>query len=179
MINKIKSMDKKKMVLSLIAFVLVLIIVVLCCISKKESTDRQIVYVGTDNIEVTDKEMEEYRNRITDDMSIKKAVLILFEDEASCNDFILNHGADAHPEDAGEGIVPLMENGYYNITGNQVLEEVFDKLENGDYSKQPILYSNMFCYLKRLEEYSIKNDDNALKKMIQNDKYQQMRKEGE
>lgn len=179
MINKIKSMNRKKLVLSIAVIILVAVIVVLCCVSKKENPESQIVYVGTDSIEVTAEEMEEYRNRITDDMSIKKAVLILFEDEASCSDFILNHGADAHPEDVGEGIVPLMENGYYNITGNQVLEEVFDKLENGDYSKQPILYSNMFCYLKRLEDYSIKNDDNALKKLIQNDKYQQMRKEGE
>lgn len=179
MVNKLKTVNKKKLALSVISLLVVLTIVILCCITKKKTSDGEIIYDGPASIEVSSKELEEYRGRITDDMSIKKAVLILFEDEASCSDFILNHGADAHPEDAGEGIVPLMENGYYNITGNQVLEEVFDKLENGDYSKQPILYSNMFCYLKRLEEYSIKNDDNALKKMIQNDKYQQMRKEGE
>ena len=106
------------------------------------------------------------------DMDIKKSVFILFESAEECRNFIETHGADEHPEQAGLGIVPLMENGYYNIVGKEGLEEVFNTLADGEYSKEPVLYSNMFCYLKRIGIDSPTADKGKLIDMIRNDKMQ-------
>lgn len=123
-------------------------------------------------VEVTEEEMSQYREMIGDSMDIKKAVLILFNDEAECKAFIEEHGNDKEPHMAGKGTVPLMENGYYNIVGKPVIEEAFDKLKDGEYSKEPVLYSGMYCYLKRIGIESLIDDDKNLKEFIINEKLQ-------
>lgn len=131
------------------------------------------------DIEVTEDEMKEYRKRIGTDMDIKKSYLVLFEDEDSCINFIETHGADDDPTSAGIGVVPMMEKGYYNIVGKRSLEETFDLLSDGEYSEVPIIYSGMYCYIKRIGIDSPLKDDETLKKLIQSEKYQKLRKAGE
>lgn len=123
-------------------------------------------------IEVTEEEMAQYRDMIGDSMDIKKAVFILFEDEEGCKTFIAEHGSDKEPHLAGKGTVPLMENGYYNIVGKPVVEEIFDTLKDGEYTKEPFVYSGMYCYLKRIGIESPLNDDEKLIELILNDKKQ-------
>ena len=117
-------------------------------------------------IEVTEKEISEFREMIGDSMDIKKAIFILFEDEAECKAFISEHGNDKEPEKAGKGTIPLMENGYYNIVGKPIVEETFDKLKDGEYTKEPFEYSGMYCYLKRIGIESPLDDDNKVKELI-------------
>lgn len=121
-------------------------------------------------IEVTEEEMSQYREMIGDSMDVKKAVFILFADEAECKAFIEEHGADKEPQMAGKGTIPLMENGYYNIVGKPVVEEAFDNLKDGEYTKEPVVYSGMYCYLKRIGIESPLDDDNKVKELILNDK---------
>lgn len=121
-------------------------------------------------VEVTEEDIAQYREMIGDSMDIKKAIFILFEDEAECKNFISEHGVDKEPHMVGKGIVPLMENGYYNIVGKPIVEEAFDKLKDGEYTKEPIVYSGMYCYLKRIGIESPLEDDNKVKEMILNDK---------
>lgn len=148
------------------------------CIIDKSNNAGDITEADYSGIQVTDEEMQQYRDKIGSDMDIKNAVLILFETEEECRNFINTHGADENPLAAGAGIVPLMdEDGYYNIVGKERLENVFDSLSDGEYSKEPIAYSNLFCYLKRIGIDSPTKNNDELKKIIQNDKYQQNKRE--
>ena len=63
-----------------------------------------------------------------------------------------------------------MPDGYYNIVGKPKLEEVFDSLGDGEYTKEPVEYSGMFCYLKRIGIHSVIQDDEEIKKMIIEDR---------
>lgn len=121
-------------------------------------------------IEVTEEDIAQYREMIGDSMDVKKAVFILFENEEECKAFIEEHGNDKEPQMAGKGTVPLMENGYYNIVGKPVVEEAFDNLKDGEYLKEPLVYSGMFCYLKRIGIESPLDDDNNVKELILSDK---------
>ena len=123
-------------------------------------------------IEVTEEEMSQYRKMIGDSMDIKKAVFILFENEEECKSFIAEHGGDKEPQMAGKGTIPLMENGYYNIVGKPAIEEAFDKLKDGDYSKEPVVYSGLYCYLKRIGIESPIDDDEKLREIIIKEKTQ-------
>lgn len=123
-------------------------------------------------VEVTEEELAQYREMIGDSMDVKKAVFILFEDEAECKAFIEEHGADKEPQMAGKGTIPLMENGYYNIVGKPVVEEAFDNLKDGEYLKEPLVYSGMYCYLKRIGTESPIEDDEKLKELIIKEKTQ-------
>ena len=118
------------------------------------------------NVEVTEDDIAQYREMIGDSMDIKKAIFILFEDEAECKSFISEHGSDKEPEKAGKGTIPLMENGYYNIVGKPIVEETFDKLKDGEYTKEPFEYSGMYCYLKRIGIESPLDDENKVKELI-------------
>lgn len=158
---------------------MVVALVVTICLVCNRSQEGELVLESIKDIEITEADMEEYRERIGRDMDIKKSYLILFEDEESCRSFIESHGADQNPTAAGIGIIPMMENGYYNIVGKQTLEDAFDLLADGEYSKEPVAYSNMYCYLKRIGIDSPINDDEALKELIQNERYQEMKKAGD
>lgn len=178
--NKIKNLSNKQQIITVVMLILAISFIVTICwvynrpVSKQLSSDEKIK-----DIKVTAEEMQEYRERIGTDMDIKKAYLILFDSEESCREFIEEHGADEDPTAEGIGIIPLMENGYYNIVGKKSLEDAFELLDDGDYSKEPIIYSNMYCYLKRIGVESLLNDDKLLKEFIQNEKYQELRKAGD
>lgn len=179
MINKIKSLSRKQWIIIAGALLLVVALVVTICLVCNRPQEGELVLESIKDIEITEADMEEYRERIGRDMDIKKSYLILFEDEESCRSFIESHGADQNPTAAGIGIIPMMENGYYNIVGKQTLEDAFDLLADGEYSKEPVVYSNMYCYLKRIGIDSPINDDEALKELIQNERYQEMKKAGD
>ena len=179
MINKMKTLSKKWWLIiagGLLLTVALIITIIFVC---NNHSDGKLNLESIKDIEITAKDMSEYRERIGEDMDIKKSYLILFEDEESCRSFIENHGADEDPTDSGIGIIPMMENGYYNIVGKQSLEDAFDLLADGEYSKEPIVYSNMYCYLKRIGIYSPVSDDEALKELIKNERYQEMKKAGD
>ena len=179
MINKAKSLNKKDWCIIAGVFTLIIILATAVCLVLSRNTDKNPVLESIKNVEVTEAEMQEYRERIGTDMDIKKAYLILFEDEESCRSFIEAHGMEEDPTAAGQGIIPLMENGYYNIVGKQSLEDVFDTLKDGEYSSEPVLYSGLYCYLKRIGVDSPLRDDKMLKELIQHEKYQEMRKADE
>lgn len=155
-------MKKTKAVLLIVLAVTAAVCVTACTRGDKKE----------EKIEVTEDEMSQYRDMIGDSMDIKKAVFILFEDEDECKAFIEEHGKDKEPQMAGKGIIPLMEDGYYNIVGKPVVEEAFDNLKDGEYLKEPLVYSDMYCYLKRIGVESPLNDDEKLKELIINDKRQ-------
>lgn len=179
MINKIKSLSKKQWLMIVGALLLVVALVVTICLICNSPEEGEIKLESIKDIEITVDDMREYRERIGRDMDIKKSYLILFEDEVSCRSFIESHGEDQNPTAVGIGIIPMMENGYYNIVGKQTLEDAFDLLADGEYSKEPIIYSNMFCYLKRIGIDSPVNDDEALKELIRNERYQEIKKVGD
>ena len=175
MTSKIKLLDKKKLVFSFVGLLAITAIIVTVWIVNKNDNG-ELLYNDPSQIAVSNAEMEEYRSRIGSDMDVKKAILILFENEETCREFIKTHGADESPEMVGEGIIPLMEDGYYNIVGKQSIEEAFDALRDGEYSSEPIIYSGLYCYLKRIGVESPVKDDKMLKELIQYEKYQEMRK---
>lgn len=117
-----------------------------------------------ENTEVTQEEIKEYRNLISDSMDIKMSVFILFETREEAENFIKNHGSDEHPENCGMGAVAYMPDGYYNLVGKTILEDTFDTMSDGEYSKEVIEYDGMFCYLKRLGIKKL--SDEEIKDMI-------------
>lgn len=179
MINKMKTLSKKWWLIIVGGLLLTVALIVTIIFICNNHSDGKLNLESIKDIEITAKDMTEYRERIGEDMDIKKSYLILFEDEESCRSFIENHGADEDPTDLGIGIIPMMENGYYNIVGKESLEDAFDLLADGEYSKEPIIYSNMYCYLKRIGIYSPVSDDEALKELIKNERYQKMKKAGD
>lgn len=178
MINKIKFLSKKQWLITAVVLVFVALIVVVCSVCN-HPPEGELFLGDIKNVEITEEDMQQYRERIGTDMDIKKAYLILFEDEETCRGFIDSHGADDNPTAAGIGIIPMMENGYYNIVGKQSLEDAFDLLGDGEYSKEPIVYSDMYCYLKRIGIDSPVNDDKTLKELIRNERYQELKKDGD
>ena len=172
--HKLKDLiqkDKKLAVLSIAAFVVVIALTVTTCVLYNNRRSDGMNEADISKIEVSEDEVRLYRERIGSDMDIKKAVFILFNTEDECRSFILEHGADDNPLDAGIGIVPLMQDGYYNIVGKGSLEEIFGSLKDGEYTLEPISYSNLYCYMKRIGVDSPINIDEELKKLIQRDKY--------
>ena len=179
MINKIKSLNNKQWLIIAGVLLLVVALVATICLVCNRPDEGELQLENIKEIGITEADMKQYRERIGSDMDIKKAYLILFEDEQSCRTFIVEHGSDQNPTAAGIGIIPMMEDGYYNIVGKHTIEEAFDSLADGEYSKEPVIYSNMYCYLKRIGIESPVNDDEALKELIQNERYQEMKKAGE
>ena len=122
------------------------------------------------NYEVTESEIQKYKDMIGSSMDVKKSVLIMFESADECKTFIENYGSDENPQDCGNGTIPYMPDGYYNIVGKPKLEEVFDSLGDGEYTKEPVEYSGMYCYLKRIGIQSVIQDDEEIKKIILEDR---------
>lgn len=130
-----------------------------------------------ENVSVTAEDLQEYRQNIGSNMDIKKSILLIFNTYEECQDFISEHGNAENPLSAGIGIAPQMEDGYYNVVGNSVFETIFDSLQDGQYVKEPIEFGGAFCYFKRLENYSVVNNDEDLKEFIKQEK--SMEKGGE
>lgn len=180
--HKLKDLiqnDKKIAVLSIAAFVVVISLTVTVCVLYNNRRSDGMNEADISKIEVSEDEIQLYRERIGSDMDIKKAVFILFNTEDECRSFISEHGADDNPLDAGIGIVPLMQDGYYNIVGKGNLEEIFDSLKDGEYTLEPISYSNLYCYMKRIGVDSPTLDDEKIKDLIRHDKYQEKKKEAD
>lgn len=175
-LTSLKATKIAAIILSIV-FIVSFIILLYCNLNKQK--EGELVYEDPSYIEVTKEEMAQYREMIGDGMDVKKAKVILFETEQECIDFIAAHGDDEHPEKVGEGIVPLMENGYYNIAGKEIMEDVFDSLNDGEYTTEPFSYSNLYCYMKRIGVHSPIDNDEELKALIQNEKMQELKKEGE
>lgn len=108
-------------------------------------------------------EIKEYREMIGTSMDIKKAELVMFNTKEECADFIKKHGGAKAPSQLGMGIIPMMEESetgaYYNVVGNTILEQIYDSLKDGEYTKEPFEMSGMFCYLKRIGNYSPLTDE--------------------
>lgn len=128
----------------------------------------------TQNIEVTKDEIENYRNMLGTSMNQKKAIFILFNTPDECKNFIGQHGSDQNPASLGIGVLPLMQDdesgSYYNVVGNEALEFVFDSLKDGEYTKEPFLFSGMYCYMKRIGISSPIGNEKELIKLIKNEK---------
>jgi len=122
--------------------------------------------------EITESEMQKYKDMIGSSMDVKKSILILFNSYDECMNFITEHGGKDNPHEQGKGAVAYMADGYYNIVGKPKLEEFFDSASDGEYTKEPIEYSGMYCYLKRLSVDSIIENEEELKKLIIQDKEQ-------
>lgn len=129
-------------------------------------------------VEVSQSEIQKYKNMIGNNMDVKKSILILFDTYDECKNFIIEYGTKDNPhEQGGGGAVAYMPDGYYNIVGKSKLEEAFDAMSDGEYTKEPILYSGMYCYLKRLGIDSIIENEEELKKLIIEDKKQSRQSE--
>ena len=122
-----------------------------------------------DNVRyVTEDDLNEYRKSIGNDLDIKKAIVVFFDTKMEADEFIKNHGGDAEPHNAGIGAVPYIENGYYNVVGKPVIEEAFDKLSDGEYTKEAVEYSGIWCYIKRLGVQ--KPTDEQIKDLIEQER---------
>ncbi len=154
----------KILVIAAIAVIFVVLMVVLV------PRNAEVEIEDATSFEVTEEEILNYRELIGDGMEVKKSIFIIFNTEEECKSFIENHGSDAEPEKAGEGIMPMMTDGYYNVVGKSGVEAVFDSLGDGEYTKEPIVYSGKFCYLKRIGIYNPMDDRDKVKEMIISDK---------
>lgn len=137
----------------------------------------------TEHITVTDKEISDYREMIGTTMDTKKAILILFNTTEECQSFINENGNKEKPEILNLGVLPLMEtdnNGqeYYNVVGNDILESDFDKLRDGEYTKTPIEFAGVYCYLKRIGIDSPTKTDEDIKELIKSEKAYEKLNEG-
>lgn len=138
--------------------------------SQEEKIDKL-----TENITVTDKEISDYRDMIGNTMDTKKAVLILFNTADECQSFIDENGSKDKPETLNMGVLPLMETDsdgqkFYNVVGNDMLENVFNELKDGEYTKTPIEFAGVHCYLKRVGIDSPMKSDEQIKELIKSEK---------
>ena len=164
---------KKPIIAILAAVIVIALLFAVMYYSKTEENNLP----EKESISVTAEDLQEYRKNIGNSMDIKKSILLIFNTYEECQDFINEHGDADNPLSAGIGIAPQMEDGYYNVVGNTIFEAVFDSLQDGEYAKEPIDFGGAFCYFKRLENYSVTNDDEDLKEFIKQEK--SMEKGGE
>ena len=160
--NKISK--KEKIGIGIMVGVFVALAVSILTIKLTAGTDKYA------NIEVSESEIQQYKEMIGTSMDVKKSILIMFDSYDECKEFIKEHGSKENPHEQGKGTIPYMPDGFYNIVGKSKLEEFFDAAIDGDYTKEPIEYSSMYCYLKRLGVNSIMDDEEELKKLIIEDK---------
>lgn len=163
---------KKPIIAILAAVIVIALIFTVMYFSKTEENN-----LSEKEISVTAEDLQEYRQNIGNSMDIKKSILLIFNTQEECQNFINEHGNADDPLSAGAGIAPQMEDGYYNVVGNTIFETVFDGLQDGEYAKEPIEFGGAFCYFKRLENYSVTNNDEDLTEFIKQEK--SMEKGGE
>lgn len=164
----------KKAIIAILAAVIVIALLFAVMYFSKPDTKN---LPQKEDISVTAEDLQEYRKNIGNSMDIKKSILLIFNTYEECQNFIGEHGDADNPLSAGIGIAPQMEDGYYNVVGNSIFESVFDNLQDGEYAKEPIDFGGAYCYFKRLENYSVTNNDEDLKEFIKQEK--SMEKGGE
>lgn len=157
---------KKPIIAVLAAVIVIALFFAVMYFSKSEENNPP----EKESISVTAEDLQEYRKNIGSSMDIKKSILLIFNTYEECQNFIGEHGDDDNPLSVGVGIAPQMEDGYYNVVGNSIFESVFDSLKDGEYAKEPIEFGGAFCYFKRLENYSVVNDDKDLTEFIRQEK---------
>lgn len=160
------KLTKKQSVIIMSGLLLIsLTVAAVVAVSKKQN----IV-----DITVTQNEIDEYKKMIGNSMDIKKTVFILFDTQEEARKFIDEHGGDENPEKTGIGSVAHMPDGYYNIVGKEKLESIFDGMADGEYTKEPIEYSGVFCYMKRLGIGKVNDDD--ISEVIRQEKMNKVKK---
>ena len=165
--NLTKLTKKQRLIIAILATEIVIaLLFTVIWFNKLEENN----LTEAESISITDEDLQEYRKNIGNSMDIKKSILLIFNTHEECQDFINEHGNADNPLSAGIGIVPQMEDGYYNVVGNSIFEAAFDNLQDGEYSKEPIEFGGAFCYFKRLENYSVVNNDEDLKEFIKQEK---------
>jgi hypothetical protein len=157
---------KKPIIAILAAVIVIALIFAVMYFNNPEEND----FSEKEIISVTAEDLQEYRNNIGNSMDIKKSILLIFNTQEECQNFINEHGDADNPLSAGVGIAPQMEDGYYNVVGNSVFETIFDSLQDGEYAKETIEFGGAFCYFKRLENYSVTNNDEDLTEFIRQEK---------
>ncbi len=163
-----KDMPKRLKITAFILLAVILAGAVLCVAIFSKDVEKS-PQDNTDII-ITEEDLQQYRKNIGDSMDVKKSILIIFNTQEECQSFIESHGDDTDPLAAGEGITPLMEDGYFNCVGNVVFEPLFDTMLDGAHLKEPVLYGGAYCYFKRLQNYSVVNSDEDLKEFIRKEK---------
>ncbi len=118
----------------------------------KKSAGTDVIGAATE-AELNGVNMGQYIDNFIEVSSIKRAMLIGFKNEADCAAFILEHGTDDDPRAAGLGTV-LKErtvNGesFFNPIGTE-LEEIYNGLNDGEYSPEPIYCYGSYCFFRRI-----------------------------
>lgn len=145
------------------------LIIAAACVTAATAALVTLGIKDKDNVRyVTEDDLSEYKKNIGNDLDIKKAIVIFFDTKMEADEFIRNHGGDDEPQNAGIGAVPYMGDGYYNVVGKPVIEEAFDKLSDGEYTKEAIEYSGIWCYIKRLGVQ--KPTDEEIKDLIEQER---------
>ena len=167
-----KLSTKNSKILGIVAYCIVLAVIILLVIFQVQRVD--VSNFSNTDTNVTDEELAEYRKNIGNSMDVKKSVLIIFNTVEECKTFIEEYGPKEDLLSLGKGIVPQLqgENGeqYYNVVGNTTFEQLFDSMKDGEYLKTPVEFGGAYCYFKRLENYSILNNDKDLKAFIASEK---------
>ena len=150
---------------------------------KMDAAQEEKIDKLTENITVSDKEISDYRDMIGNTMDTKKAVLILFNTAEECQSFIDVNGSKDKPETLNLGVLPLMETDkdgqkYYNVVGNDMLETAFNELKDGEYTKAPVVFAGVYCYLKRIGIDSPMQSDEEIKELIKSEKAHEKLNEG-
>lgn len=171
---KVKKLNVKGLIIIGVCITIALVIAVISLSFQKNKTNvseiQKNAILEADNIEVTSEDLQEYRKNIGDSMDIKKSILLIFNTYEECQSFINNYGDADNPLSVGVGIAPQMDDDYYNVVGNSIFETIFDGLQDGEYKKEPIEFGGAFCYFKRLENYSVTDNDEDLKEFIKQEK---------
>jgi len=175
---KITGKNARIIVVSVCVIALAIIIGI---IALNQKPIGEISKKSNKNIEVTADELQEYKNKLGNDLDVKKAIMIIFNTKEECQAFIKENGSNDNVLTLGRGILPQMQeqNGekFYNVVGNGVFEPIFDTLQDGEHLKEPIEFGGMYCYFKKLKAYKITENDEDLKAFIRNEK--SMQKVGE
>lgn len=188
MIHKLKIVNKRRLAVVIAAAVCLIgiaaIIVVVFNTSKpkgKIEADHTLTQAKKE-IEVTADDLKKYRQMLGSDLDEKRAVVIIFNTKEECDQFISEDGGKENVLTLGKGILPQMQeqNGvkFYNVVGNSVLEHVFDTLKDGEYSKTAVAFGGVWCYIKRLDVYSVTKNDEDLKAFIKTEKAQEKIQKG-
>lgn len=177
---KINMKSRKMRVIIASACVVVIAVTTFFIANFANNKTGLIIKKPVNKIEVTADEMANYKQKIGANMDIKRSVMILFNTKDEAQKFI-NENADKDVLKLNIGLIPKLEEKdgvkFYNVVGNGVFEPIFDRLNDGEYSKEPISFGGMWAYFKRIDVYRPLENEKDLKAFIQNEK--SMKKVGE
>jgi hypothetical protein len=171
--SQLEGAKTKEKIIIISVFVVTLSIIVCSILFYNKNKAGVMKKESITNIEVTENEMKDYKQKIGTDMDIKRNIIILFNSKETAQEFITNYG-DKDVLSLAKGITPQLEEKdgvkFYNVVGNGTLEPIFDRLKNGEHYKEPIEFGGMWAYFKRIDTYSPISNEKDLKAFIQNEK---------